>query len=215
MEKLKNKKAMKTIGIILGITALALISINKFRVNFSNSEPLGLYYTTNTRNLEKGDRVVIDHNKFEINGIKKEKVFFKPNDVLKSIRGVEGDVITVKNNEIYVNDENFGKILAVGNIEPYFKEGDKIIVPKDKYILLGRSILSYDSRYLGFFDKKDFKNKAVLLYEINKKEYEIYQENVKKELDVKDKLGEILKKVYKSRFKKDIMKIEKKAWNFK
>lgn len=215
MEKLKNKKAMKTIGIILGITALALISINKFRVNFSNSEPLGLYYTTNIKNLEKGDRVVIDHNKFEINGIKKEKVFFKPNDVLKSIRGVEGDVITVKNNEIYVNDENFGKILAVGNIEPYFKEGDKIIVPKDKYILLGRSILSYDSRYLGFFDKKDFKNKAVLLYEINKKEYEIYQENVAKELDVKDKLGEILKKVYKSRFKKDIMKIEKKAWDFK
>ena len=215
MEKIKNKKAMKTIGIILGITSLALISINKFRVNFSNSEPLGLYYTTNTKKLEKGDRVVIDYEKFEIKGFEKEKVFFKPNDVLKSIRGVEGDIITVKNNEIFVNDESYGKILIVNNVKPYFKEGDRIVIPKDKYILLGRSILSYDSRYLGFFEKKDFKNKAVLLYEIRKKEYKLYQENIEKEIGLKDKISEIIKKIYKSRFKKDIMKLERRAWDFK
>ena len=127
----------------------------KIRFNFSPSEPLGMYYTVSAKNLKRNDRVVLGYERFQIKNFEQEKVFFKPNDILKSIRGIEGDRVIVKKGNMYVNGENFGKILTIENVTPYFKEGDDIIIPKGKYLLRGRSILSYDSRDLVFFEEQE------------------------------------------------------------
>ena len=76
--------------------------------------------------------------------------------------------------------------------------------------------MSYDSRYLGFFEKNEFENKAKLLYEINKGEFEIREKNILKMLKMKDLLIEINEKIAVSKFQKDFKKIGfKKIKSFK
>lgn len=197
----KEKKAKKILILTVVTFLIVLFFLFKIRFNFSASEPLGMYYTVNAKNLKKNDRVILEYERFKIKNHEQENVFFKPNDILKSIRGVEGDRVIVKKGNIYVNGQNFGKILTIENVTPYFKEGDDIIIPKGKYLLLGRSILSYDSRYLGFFEEKEFIGKAILVWEFGEEKYTIYQDNLTNKFK-RDKEAEILsKKVYEIRFK--------------
>lgn len=200
--KIKKEKKAKIILIFTVICfTITMFFLFKIRFNFSASEPLGMYYTEKATNLKRNDRVILSYERFQIKGYEQENVFFKPNDILKSIRGVEGDRVIVKKGNIYVNGENFGKILTIQNVTPYFKEGDDIIIPKGKYLLLGRSILSFDSRYLGFFEEKEFQAKAILLLKIGEENYVTYQNNLTNRFK-RDKEAEVYsKKAYEIRFK--------------
>ena len=207
----KEKKAKKILIFTLISFFIVMFFLIKIRFNFSPSEPLGMYYTVSPKNLKRNDRVVLEYERFQIKNFEQEKVFFKPNDILKSIRGIEGDRVIVKNGNIYVNGENFGKILTIENVTPYFKEGDDIIIPKGKYLLLGRSILSYDSRYLGFFEEKEFIKKAILIWKFGEENYVLYQDNLENKFK-RDKEAEMIsKKVFEIRFKnKNDTKTDKK-----
>ena len=103
----KEKKAKKILIFTLVLFFIIMFFLIKIRFNFSPSEPLGMYYTVSAKNLKRNDRVVLEYERFQIKNFEQEKVFFKPNDILKSIRGIEGDRVIVKNGNIYVNVENF------------------------------------------------------------------------------------------------------------
>ena len=117
-----------------------------------------------------------------------------------------------RNDKVIIKQDRF----LFENIEPFFKEGDEIIIPEGKYLLLGRSLLSYDSRYLGFFEKNEFVKKAKLLYEINKGQHEMREKSIAKILEMKDITNNITKSIVLKKFNKDIenIGINKKNKNF-
>ena len=79
---------------------------------------------------------------------------------MKRIVADNKDIITVKNNHIYVNQEDYGEILDLGMEQPVFN------IEKDCFFLLSKKPHSFDSRYYGQVCRKDFKYKARLLIEM-------------------------------------------------
>lgn len=211
MKKILRKRDIVMMLIFFSLILTSIFLFSNIRVNHTNSEPIGFYYLSEVKDLKRNDKVIIKQDRFLFENIENEK-----KDILKTIKGVAGDKITVKNHFIYINGENFGKILELENIEPFFKEGDEIIIPEGKYLLLGRSLLSYDSRYLGFFEKNEFVKKAKLLYEINKGQHEMREKSIAKILEMKDITNNITESIVLKKFNKDIenIGINKKSKNF-
>lgn len=88
---------------------------------------------------------------------------------IKRLIGLPGDKIVLKDGNIHIN----GKIAVDSRItrNDYYNQGrygarDKeIVVPKNKYFLLGdNSLSSKDGREWGFVDEKDIIGKAVLTW---------------------------------------------------
>jgi len=90
-------------------------------------------------------------------------------DFIKRLIASEGETVEIRNGTIYINGEPL--------LEPMFsqryyynrgnlgREGEKIIVPKDSYFVLGdNSASSQDSRYWGFVPKGNILGKAILIY---------------------------------------------------
>ncbi|MFC1645650.1 signal peptidase I [Candidatus Omnitrophota bacterium] len=100
-------------------------------------------------------------------------VFNYPEDTkrafIKRLIAKEGDIVEIKDGKIYIDAKEF-KHPSVENIY-YYNRGDfglidqKVIVPKNKYFVLGdNSGSSRDSRYWGFVDDKYLIGKAFLIY---------------------------------------------------
>jgi len=90
-------------------------------------------------------------------------------DFIKRLVAREGETVEIKNGTIYINDKPL--------LEPIFSqrfyynkgelamEGEKIVVPKDSYFVLGdNSASSQDSRYWGFVPKKNILGQAMIIY---------------------------------------------------
>lgn len=202
-------RSKKEILIFMLLTVLStstiIYGLSKIGVNYSNSEPLGVYWLSKSDSYNKDDKVFIDKAKFEFANKNKEitfldkldKTFFREK-ALKTIKGVEGDTIIVKDNIIYLNGEAYGEILNIeGVLKPFFEEGETYVVPKDKYVLLGRSLISYDSRYLGYFEKSEFLGKAKLMIEVKKDLYKTRDEFLHLTYERNKKINEILENILK------------------
>ncbi|MFA4888330.1 MAG: signal peptidase I [Candidatus Omnitrophota bacterium] len=90
-------------------------------------------------------------------------------DYIKRLIALPGESVEIKNGTIYINGQPL--------LEPQFSqrfyynrgdfanEGQKIIVPKDSFFMLGdNSGSSKDSRYWGFVPHKNILGKAFLIY---------------------------------------------------
>ncbi len=90
-------------------------------------------------------------------------------DFIKRLVGLPGDVVEIKNGTLYVNDK---PLLDHQFAQRYYynrgsfgEEGQKIIVPKDSYYMLGdNSASSQDSRYWGFVPAANILGKAMVIY---------------------------------------------------
>lgn len=74
--------------------------------------------------------------------------------IVKIVAGLEGDVLRVENDQVFVNDEYWGNMSLLGTLGKESKELDRVaVVPKGKVLLLGTLETSYDGRYYGFIDQ--------------------------------------------------------------
>ena len=97
-------KKIKPILLIL----LVVIVASNLIINFQPSLPLGLYLKIHGRQYKKGDIVVFYLDKKYDKYYKNKKSIKYP---MKRIVADNKDMITVKNNHIYVNQEDYGEIL--------------------------------------------------------------------------------------------------------
>ncbi len=132
-----------------------LILVNKFiygaKVPFSN------FYLPALREPKRGDIVVFVYPED------------KKKDFIKRLIGLPGEIIEIKGGSIYVNDkqveEPIFKQIYYYNRGDFGAEGQKIVVPKDNYFVLGdNSASSKDSRYWGFVPKENLLGQALVIY---------------------------------------------------
>ncbi|MBP7216703.1 MAG: signal peptidase I [Candidatus Omnitrophica bacterium] len=93
-------------------------------------------------------------------------------DFIKRLVGLPGETVEIKNGTIYINDKPlldaaFSQRYYYNNnrLDSFAAEGQKIIIPKDSYFVLGdNSASSQDSRYWGFVPHKNILGKALVIY---------------------------------------------------
>ncbi|MFH1675356.1 MAG: signal peptidase I [Pseudomonadota bacterium] len=78
--------------------------------------------------------------------------------VVKKIACAEGDLLTVEKGDFYCNGE------YIGTAKTHAKDGTPLeafqfngVIPKERLFVAGACVDSYDSRYIGFIEKKDIK----------------------------------------------------------
>lgn len=90
-------------------------------------------------------------------------------DFIKRLVGLPGESVEIKGGSIYINDKPaqepvFNQIYYY-NRGDFGAEGQKLIVPKDSYFVLGdNSASSKDSRYWGFVPKDNLLGEALIIY---------------------------------------------------
>jgi len=90
-------------------------------------------------------------------------------DFIKRLVVLEGETVEIKNGTIYIMDKPL--LDAVFNQRyyynrgPFAQEGQKIVVPKGSFFVLGdNSASSQDSRYWGFVPRENILGEAILVY---------------------------------------------------
>jgi len=132
-----------------------LILVNKFV--YGAKVPFVNYYLPALREPKRGDIVVFVYPED------------KKKDFIKRLIGLPGETIEIKGGSIYVNDkqveEPIFKQIYYYNRGDFGAEGQKIVVPKDSYFVLGdNSASSKDSRYWGFVPKENLLGQALVIY---------------------------------------------------
>lgn len=165
-----TKSLIKDILIAAVIAAAILAFIRPTIIKQTSMEPTleendyVIMYKMAYRNHDpkRGDIVIFKSDLKDDNGDDKL--------LIKRIIGVPGDVITIKDNQLYINGEVYK--------EDYLKDGittgniENRTVPSGKYFVMGDNrVVSVDSRYpeVGFVSKDQIKGKAVVrLFPFNK-----------------------------------------------
>ncbi|MDD5465231.1 MAG: signal peptidase I [Candidatus Omnitrophica bacterium] len=132
-----------------------LILVNKFI--YGAKVPFINYRLPAIRQPKRGDIVVFIYPED------------KKKDFIKRLVGLPGETIEIKGGSIYVDGKPatepiFNQIYYYNRGE-FASEGQKIIVPKDSYFVLGdNSVSSKDSRYWGFVPKDYLLGEALIVY---------------------------------------------------
>jgi signal peptidase I len=91
-------------------------------------------------------------------------------DFIKRVIGLPGDLVMVKNGEVYINDSPLDETAYLRRSVPtypgnFLKDGVAVTVPSDRYIVMGDNRPnSSDSREWGFVPKDLIIGKSMLVY---------------------------------------------------
>jgi conjugative transfer signal peptidase TraF len=126
---------------------------------------IGIYYLSNIDHIEKGDIVYIKvpknaNDPLYTRGYLEKRIKY----LIKEVQGLSGDVITIDNSNLFLNNQ------FLGGIKKCDSEGKPLvsflkthIIPPHKFLLLGITPDSYDSRYFGLIDQTKLLKKCKLL----------------------------------------------------
>ena len=132
------------IGATLFFIALyALFCRYNVLFNYTHSLPQKIFIVdVGNKNLKVGDYAAFhsEHLPNTLNGMK----------IIKIISGVQGDVVDVKDNEVFINNKYLTKIYTRKAIWGEITPIDKTVIPKDCYFMEGTARTSFDSRYKEF-----------------------------------------------------------------
>ncbi len=138
---------------------------SRITYNVTDSLTKGIYLKKFFSDYRKGDLVLFamdkKYSKYIENFPNKDKM--KNIYLLKRISAVEGDIIETKSDgTLLINGEKKGKIMKIKGITDSI-EDTRYVLKKDEYYLMGDTETSFDSRYLGILNKKDFRYEMKLL----------------------------------------------------
>jgi signal peptidase I len=90
-------------------------------------------------------------------------------EFIKRIIGLPGEKVSLKNNQIYVNDQRLLESYISSSVPTkggaFLEEGGSVIVPTDEFFVLGDNReASSDSRTWGFVPKGKINGRAWLIY---------------------------------------------------
>lgn len=149
----------------LGLSVLLALGIRTF-VAEARYIPSGSMLPT----LEINDRLIIDKVSYDFgNPQRGDIVVFRPPDALgqdeafiKRLIGLPGDVIEVKNGQLFVNNEPQSEPYIAA--KPDYQYGP-VTVPDDSYLVLGDNRnKSFDSHFWGFLPADHLIGRAVFRF---------------------------------------------------
>ncbi|MCL5432977.1 MAG: signal peptidase I [Patescibacteria group bacterium] len=91
-------------------------------------------------------------------------------EFIKRVIGLPGDTISLKNGEVYINDQLFDQSSFLkSNVKTYgqsfLKDGEKVTVPNDNFFVMGDNRpYSSDSREWGFVKKGEITGRSMFIY---------------------------------------------------
>lgn len=142
-----------------------LLLLQPHKIKGSSMEP----------NFHDGEYLLTDKISYRLNTPQRgDVVVFKAppdysDEFIKRIIGIPGDVVSVKENHVYVNGEmvNEAYIPETYNTYPgrFAAEGAELTVPTDQYFVMGDNREhSLDSRNIGFIPKDKITGRAWVVY---------------------------------------------------
>lgn len=154
-------------GIVLIPTVLMLSSFLRHPVliwNVTSSLPTGVYYVEGA--YDYGDIVAFDIPE-HFKPLVQERQWIRTDAyLLKRVVGMEGDIICIVHNRIYLNGKHFGetrKTDSKGRVMPQLN-GCQSVREGHLWLMLADNPLSLDSRYFGQVDQQTVHGKASLLF---------------------------------------------------
>ena len=112
--------------------------------------------------LHDKDIMILDEISYRVRPIKRFDIVvirYKDEYIIKRVIGLPGEVVSCKNNKIYIN----GKVLEEDFSRKYTNDFDDVLVGDDSYFVLGDNrVNSTDSRIIGTISKKSIKGKTSL-----------------------------------------------------
>lgn len=157
---------IQTLVIFLAIgTAIYLFIAQPHRVSGQSMFPT----------LENGDYILTNKIGYTFGQPQKGQiiVFKEPRDesldFIKRIIGLPGDKLKIESGKVYVN----GRVIDEGYLDPtittlpasFLKEDQEVIIPEDRYIVIGDNRLaSSDSREWGFITRDEIIGQAFFRY---------------------------------------------------
>ena len=165
MSNVKIKKFFRILLItVIIMSSFKVIFEKYFTINLSDSIPAGLYMRLPLDDIKKGDIVIFDMPE-NIDKYVHEREYIVTNchSFIKIVGGLEGDKVENRENILYINDKEIGKISFTDTIGRDLPQIDDFKISKNHFFPLGTHKNSFDGRYYGEIDKKFIKNKAKLI----------------------------------------------------